>query len=156
MPSVRYVTAGSQEGHISYDGRSAHSSAWRGGAAYVQMCLTCGLEPYRSGKNSNCMCVCGLGGRDGGCGAPLRGHGDQHGKCRRCGGGRPEIHSIATTEVKAKRPRESYTAWHKRRASPATRAEVTAAPDVAACAAVAVAAAPTYLTYGHYYSCGSW
>ena len=104
LPSTRYVTVSSQSGHISYDGRSETSSAWRGGAAYVQMCLTCGLEPYRPGKPSNCLCVCGLGKLDGGsCSAPLQGHGDESGICRSCGGGRPEIHSIASTEVKPKR-----------------------------------------------------
>ena len=52
------------------------------------------------------MCVCGLGKLGGkSCSAPLRGHGDESGICRSCGGGRPEIHSIASTEVKAKRAR---------------------------------------------------
>ena len=106
------VTAASQHGSISYEGRSETSSVWRGGAAYVQMCLTCGLEPGKPGFVSNCICMCGLGKRGSmstkSCGKPLDGHGDENGICRACGRGRPEILSIGTIEVKAKRPRSSY------------------------------------------------
>jgi hypothetical protein len=109
QPSRWCVTASSvPQDLISLDGRSAQSNAWRGGAAYVQMCLTCGLEPGRPGHLSNCMCMCGLGKRGRGCGGILHGHGDAEGKCKGCGGGRPEIVSIGTTEVKVKRSRESY------------------------------------------------
>ena len=134
LPTTRFVTASSQEGRISHDGRSEGSSAWLGGAAYVQMCLTCGLEPSRPGKSSNCMCVCGLGALGGkSCSAPLRGHGDASGICRSCGGGRPEIHSIATTEVKAKRARVM-------RPSPAAAQAVAVVSSPVAVAANAVTA----------------
>lgn len=142
-PPQRYVTAGSQEvrGLVSYDGRSTRSIAWRGGAAYVQMCLTCGLEPGRPGRACNCMCMCGLGKRGGtstkSCGKPLRGHGDGNGICGLCGPGRPEIVSIGTTEVKAKRPRSSYVP-HVLRPGPspvAVAAAAAAAPPPAATAA---------------------
>ena len=128
------------QGHIiSYDaGRSA-----RGGAAYVEICLmpTCGLEPGRAGFVSKCMCMCGLGKRGGtstkSCGKPLRGHGDGNGICGLCGPGRPEIVSIGTTEVKAKRPRSSYVP-HVLRPGPspvAVAAAAAAAPPPAATAA---------------------
>ena len=138
------VTAGSQHGCISYDGRSERSSAWRGGAAYVQMCLTCGLEPDRPGFASNCMCMCGLGKRGGkSCGKPLDGHGDEKGICCACGPGRPEILSIGTTEVKAKRPRSSYVAHVLRPGpSPVALAAAAAVAVAAGPAAVAVAAGP--------------
>ena len=135
------VTAGSQHGCISYDGRSERSSAWRGGAAYVQMCLTCGLEPDRPGFASNCMCMCGLGKRGGhqSCGKPLHGHGDEDGICKGCGRGRPDILSIGTTEVKAKRPRSSYVP-HVLRPGPSRAAATAAAADAPAAAAAAAAA----------------
>ena len=163
-----FVTAGSQQGRISLDGRSARSSAWRGGAAYVQMCLTCGLEPSRLGHASNCLCMCGLGKGRGGCGRILHGHGNAEGMCRVCGGGRPEMVSIGTIEVKRKRSRESYVP-HVLRPSQAPAAVASAAAVVAsvaasvasaaagsptASAAGAVASWPTYLTYGHFRSCG--
>ncbi len=140
LPTPRYVVTASNEqvqGRISYDGRSQTSSVWRGGAAYVQMCLTCGLEPGRPGFTSNCMCMCGLGKRGGhstkSCGKPLRGHGDEHGICGGCGRGRPDMLSIGTTEVKAKRPRASYVP-HVLRPGPS--------PVALAAAATAAAAAP--------------
>ena len=74
----------------------------------MQMCLTCGLEPGRPGFVSKCMCMCGLGKPNGGCSLALHGNGDEEGKCRNCGGGRTEIASIGTVEVKAKRPRWTY------------------------------------------------
>ncbi len=107
-PARWFVTAGSQHGNISYDGHSESSSVWRGGAAYVQMCLTCGLEPGRAGYVSNCLCMCKR------CCRVLHGHGDESRLCDNCGGGRPEITSIGTVEVKAKRPRSSYLPWHAR------------------------------------------
>jgi hypothetical protein len=113
-PAKFFVTASSQKDIISYDGRAANSSVWRGGAAYVQMCLTCGLEPVKAGRASNCLCMCGLGKRGAGCSRVLSGLGDEDGKCSTCGGGRPEIPSIGTVEVKAKRPRSSYLSWAAR------------------------------------------
>ena len=148
LPTPRFVVTASNEqvqGRISYDGRSQTSSVWRGGAAYVQMCLTCGLEPDRPGFASNCMCMCGLGKRGGhatkSCGKPLRGHGDEHGICKGCGRGRPEILSIGTTEVKAKRPRASYVP-HVLRPGPSPVALAAAANAAAATPAPAAALAP--------------
>ena len=133
-PATFFVTVNSVRnlGHLSYDGRSAKSSAWRGGAAYVQMCLTCGLEPGRPGFVSKCICMCGLGKPHRGCSSALNGNGDAEGKCRKCGGGRPEMASIGTVEIKVKRPRASYLPWHAR-----------PCPKVAADAAVAAVAAVT-------------
>ena len=140
-----FVTAGSQAGSISYEGRSERSSVWRGGAAYVQMCLTCGLEPGRAGFVSKCMCMCGLGKHGGmstkSCGAPLQGNGDEHGICSFCGPGRPEILLIGTIEVKAKRPRSSYVP-HVLRPGPTPIALAHAAVVAAAAAPAAAAAAP--------------
>ena len=157
-----FVTAGSQQGSISYEGRSERSSMWRGGAAYVQMCLTCGLEPSRPGFASNCMCMCGLGKRGAGCSSVLNGNGDADGKCKYCGTGRPKIASIATIETKAKRPRSSYVP-HVLRPGPSPLAVAAAARVVASAASVAVAtyaagavdvaACRTYLSYGHFRSC---
>ncbi len=101
----------------------------------MQMCLTCGLEPGRPGHLSNCMCMCGLGKRGGGCCRILHGHGDAEGKCKGCGGGRPEIVSIGTTEVKPKRSRESYVP-HVLRPGPSP---VAIAVAIAAAAAAAAA-----------------
>ena len=142
LPPARFfVTASSyNQGHISYDGRSANSSAWRGGAAYVQMCLTCGLEPGRPGKPSNCLCMCGLG-KPGGCSLALHGNGDEDGKCRNCGGGRPEIPSIGTVEVKAKRPRWKYVPHVLRGERFDADRAADVGNDTAAATAAAVAAA---------------
>jgi hypothetical protein len=159
------VTAGSQHGSISYEGRSVRSSVWRGGAAYVQMCLTCGLEPSRPGFASNCMCMCGLGKRGAGCSSVLNGNGDADGKCNNCGTGRPKIPSIGTIETKAKRPRSSYVP-HVLRPGPSPLAVAAAARVVALAASVAsstvatyaagavdVPACRTHLSYGHFRSC---
>ncbi len=155
LPPARFfITARSYKvGHISYDGRSPNSSAWRGGAAYVQMCMTCGLEPGRPGKLSNCMCMCGLGKPGRGCSRALHGNGDEDGKCRNCGGGRTEFPSIGTVEVKAKRPRSSYVP-HVLRPGPspvalaaAAAVAAAAAPAAAATAAPAAAAWPISLVY---------
>jgi hypothetical protein len=147
LPTPRFVVTASNEqvqGRISYDGRSQTSSVWRGGAAYVQMCLTCGLEPGRAGFVSKCMCMCGLGKHGGmstkSCGAPLQGNGDEHGICSFCGPGRPEILSIGTIEVKAKRPRSSYVP-HVLRPGPTPIALAHAAVVAAAAAPAAAAAA---------------
>ncbi len=80
----------------------------------MQMCLTCGLEPVKPGRASNCLCMCGLGKRGAGCSRAMSGLGDEEGKCSNCGGGRPEIPAIGTVEVKAKRPRSSYLPWPAR------------------------------------------
>ena len=107
------------------------------------------------------MCMCGLGKPDGGCSLALHGNGDEEGKCRNCGGGRPEIPSIGTVEAKAKRPRWTYVphvlrgeAFDSERAADgrtaaavaydATTSAATAASAavVPAAAAVAAAAAP--------------
>jgi hypothetical protein len=135
-PPTRWTVTASLYAHrISYDGRSPNSSAWRGGAAYVQMCMTCGLEPGRPGFVSKCMCMCGLGKpNNGGCSLALHGNGDEEGKCRNCGGGRPSCPSIVTVEVKAKRPRWTYVPHVLR--GDAFNAERAAGPAVAAVAAV--------------------
>ena len=139
LPPARFFVTASSQRDISYDGRSANSSAWRGGAAYVQMCLTCGLEPVKAGRASNCLCMCGLGKRGAGCSRALSGLGDEEGKCSNCGGGRPEIPSIGTVEVKAKRPRSSYLPWPAR---PCPTPDVTVpAADAAGIVAVAAVAA---------------
>lgn len=140
-PVQWFVTVRSQHGSISYDGHSENSSVWRGGAAYVQMCLTCGLEPRRDGYRSNCLCMCKR------CSRALNGHGDAKRLCASCDGGRQEIASIATTEVKAKRKRAKL--------SPVAVVADAAVVDVAVVAAceLAVASAATYVGYGHFRSC---
>jgi hypothetical protein len=111
LPTQRYVTASSQQvqGLISLDGRSRKSRLWDGGAAYVLMCVQCGLEPSRPNHTSNCMCMCEI------CSGPLRGHGapvSVDGKvkllCRKCGGREVDVVPIGTREVKVKRSRSSY------------------------------------------------
>ena len=111
----------------------------------MQMCLTCGLEPVKAGRASNCLCMCGLGKRGAGCSRALSGLGDEEGKCSNCGRGRPEILSIGTTEVKAKRPRSSYVP-HVLRPGPSPVALAAAAPAAAA-AAPAAAAWPISFVY---------
>jgi hypothetical protein len=150
QPAQWFVTAGSQRGSISYDGYAESSTVWRGGAAYVQMCLTCGLEPGRVGYVSNCLCLCKR------CCRVLHGHGDESRLCDNCGGGRPVITSIGTVEVKAKRPRSTYQPRCARPclASPAP-SPVAACPvpaPVALAAELLVASAVNYLGYGHYCS----
>lgn len=125
QPVEWFVTAGSQHGSISYDGHSESSSVWRGGAAYVQMCLTCGLEPGRAGYVSNCLCMCKR------CCRALNGHGDEMRMCDGCDGGRPQIASIGTTEIKAKRKRTKL--------SSVAVVAGAAAVDVAVAASAAVA-----------------
>jgi hypothetical protein len=100
LPVQRFVTADSQRGRISYDGRSEKSSAWAGGAGYVFMCKTCGLEPSKPGRISMCLCMCKT------CSRVLDGHGDAGQKCRRCGnhdGDEEAVYPICTREVKAKK-----------------------------------------------------
>ena len=91
------------------------------------------------------MCMCGLGKHGGmstkSCGAPLQGNGDEHGICSFCGPGRPEILSIGTIEVKAKRPRASYVP-HVLRPGPSPVALAAAANAAAATPAPAAAPAP--------------
>jgi len=153
-PVQWFVTVRSQHGSISYDGHSENSSVWRGGAAYVQMCLTCGLEPRRDGYLSNCLCMCKR------CSRALNGHGDAKRLCASCYGGRPEIASIATTEVKAKRKRAklSPVAVVADAAVVAAVVADAAVVDVAVVAAevaceLVVASAATYVGYGHFRSC---
>ncbi len=101
LPVQRFVTADSQRGRISYDGRSERSSAWAGGAGYVFMCKTCGLEPSKPGRISMCLCMCKT------CSRVLDGHGDAFQKCRRCSGNYADdeeaVYPICTREVKAKK-----------------------------------------------------
>jgi hypothetical protein len=145
MPTQKYVTFSSvQRESISFDGRSAKSTYWRGGAAYVAMCLTCGLEPVKPGRTSNCLCMCGLGKGGAGCSRALSGLGDEEGLCVGCGGGRPEIVPIGSVEVKAKRPRLIIPGADAVTITP-TQAEVT--PTLPAATTVR-----TYLTYGHFCS----
>ncbi len=181
----RYVTVSSvQRETISFDGRSANSTYWRGGAAYVAMCLTCGLEPVKAGRSSNCLCMCGLGKRGAGCSRALSGLGDEQGLCGSCGGGRPVIVPIGSVEVKAKRPRMTRVPDAGATVSDAvalttTHAEVPTLPVAAVVAEQTLAAAtleaaqccrccriarwatpnydcPTYLSYGHFHSCSNW
>ena len=123
LPAHRNVTANSERGRISLDGRSETSKYWAGGAAYELMCATCGLAPTRRdrpGLASNCFCMCDA------CKTPLNGlgslvpldadapDGPKHHLCVRCGGDAAEVHPICTREVKSKRPRASYLPWHAR------------------------------------------
>jgi hypothetical protein len=119
-PTQLFVTANSQKGFISMDGRSEKSRFWAGGASYVVMCVKCGLEPSRQGSGSNCFCMCDA------CAAPLNGLGSfrtssddvNPGKaqivCKRCGGQGNSVVPICTREVRAKRSRDSYAPWHKK------------------------------------------
>ena len=144
LPAHRYVTANSQRGRISLDGRSETSKYWAGGAAYDPMCATCGLAPTRSdrpGIASNCFCMCDT------CKRPLNGLGSlvpldadnplgpKHHLCAECGGDAAEVIPICTREVKAKRPRSSYHVWHVR---PCPTPPVVAVIDEAAVPAAIV------------------
>jgi hypothetical protein len=149
----RYVTAGSVvRGTISFDGRSDKSTYWRGGAAYVLMCHTCGLEPSKLGHASKCMCMCE------GCSKPLNGHGapmptgiDGRVKmlCKRCGGRKQEVIPIGTVETKAKRPRASAT-------SAAAECTPVATPLILSNETYEQQSARTYISYGHFRSCTKW
>lgn len=151
LPAHRYVTANSERGRISLDGRSETSKYWAGGAAYEPMCATCGLAPTRRdrpGLASNCFCMCDA------CKTPLNGlgslvpldadapYGPKHHLCVRCGGDAAEVLPICTREVKAKRPRASYLPWHAR---PCPTPPVVAAIDEAAVAAAVQEAQPARL-----------
>ena len=88
--------------------------------------------------------MCGLGKPDGGCSLALHWNGDEEGKCRNCGGGRPEIPSIGTVEAKAKRPRWTYVphvlrgeAFDSERAADGRTAAAVAYDTAATAAAVA-------------------
>ena len=114
----QYVTANSQSGFISLDGRSEKSQYWAGGASYMVMCLKCGLEPSRPGVLSNCFCMCDI------CSAPLNGHGSMlRGSskaaivCKQCGGEGNAVIPICTREVRKKRSHESYLAWPKKKSA---------------------------------------
>ena len=139
-PTQLFVTANSQKGFISMDGRSEKSRFWAGGAAYVVMCVKCGLEPSRQGSVSNCFCMCDA------CAAPLNGRGSVRtssdvnpGKaqivCQRCGGQGNSVVPICTREVRAKRSRDSYTPWHKK---PTTVPSLQTPSSGAAIATVAI------------------
>ena len=101
LPTQRFVTAASMDGRISYDGRSATSSAYLGGAAYVGQCYTCGLEP---GADSKCICCCMT------CGSFTNGQGSELRVCSKCSGVPwvPPV-AIATVHVKPKPKRKRCT-----------------------------------------------
>ena len=105
-PTQRFVTAASQRGLISFDGRSPTSPAYFGGSAYVVMCRSCGLEPIgRAGYHSNCICCCKT------CSRLLNGRGNWERLCDRCSGSvTQETVPIGTTHVKAKPSRPAAPA----------------------------------------------
>ena len=142
MQPIFATTAARQFGVISHDGRSATSKIWEQGSAYVRMCPTCGLEPSRPGKSSNCMCLCNLS--QGGCGKPLYGQK----LCGQCGWGSysPDPPSIATVHIKAKRARQP----------PQSSVSVAALPYVEVAVVGASAAVRSYVDFGQFSVCGTW
>lgn len=119
-PTQRFVTAASQRGLISFDGRSPTSPAYFGGSAYVVMCRSCGLEPIgRPGYHSNCICCCKT------CSRLLNGRGNLERLCDMCSGSvTHETVPIGTTHIKAKPARPAAGAGTAPNSVRAVRADV--------------------------------